>query len=113
MCIFCQIAEGKIPSDKLYQDDELLAFRDINPQAPVHILIIPKKHVVCIADITREDEALLGNIVRVANKLAIEEGISETGIPLSAFSASSKLIPKSFLRLSVKKSPPRDRSRNS
>ena len=82
MCIFCQIAAGKIPSDKLYDDDDVMAFRDINPQAPVHILIIPKKHIASIADITPGDEAFMGKIVRVANELAEKEAISEKGYRL-------------------------------
>ncbi len=82
MCIFCQIVEGKIPSDNLYNDDDVLAFRDINPQAPVHILIIPKKHIASIAEITKKDEALINKIVRVANELAEKEGVSEKGYRL-------------------------------
>jgi len=82
MCIFCQIVAGKIPSESLYQDEDVLAFRDINPQAPVHILIIPRKHIDSIADITPEDEALITKMVKVANELAVKEGISENGYRL-------------------------------
>ena len=82
MCIFCQIVEGKIPSDNLYKDDDVLAFRDINPQAPVHILIIPKKHIASIAEVMPEDEALINKIVKVANELAEKDGISEKGYRL-------------------------------
>lgn len=59
-CLFCRIARGEIPSNKIYEDDDVLAFRDINPRAPVHFLIIPKKHVQSLAQTTPEDEALLG-----------------------------------------------------
>ena len=82
MCIFCQIVEGKIPSDNLYNDEDVLAFRDINPQAPVHILIIPKKHIDSIAEIAPGDEDLINKIIKVANDLAIKEGISERGYRL-------------------------------
>ena len=75
MCIFCQIVEGKIPSDNLYNDEDVLAFRDINPQVPVHILIIPKKHIDSIAEIAPGDEDLINKIIKVANDLAIKEGI--------------------------------------
>jgi histidine triad (HIT) family protein len=82
MCIFCQIVEGKIPSDNLYNDVDVLAFRDINPQAPVHILIIPKKHIDSIAEIVPGDEVLIKKIIKVANELAVKEGISESGYRL-------------------------------
>ena len=82
MCIFCQIVEGKIPSENLYQDEDVLAFRDINPQAPVHILIIPRKHIDSMADIKPEDEALITKMMKIANELAVKEGISENGYRL-------------------------------
>jgi histidine triad (HIT) family protein len=82
MCIFCQIVEDKIPSENLYQDEDVLAFRDINPQAPVHILIIPRKHIDSIADITPGDEALITKMMKVANELAVKEGISGKGYRL-------------------------------
>jgi len=83
MCIFCQIVEGKIPSDKVFQDDELMAFRDINPQAPVHILIIPKKHIDSIADVVDEEGAkMVGRIALLANHLASEEDIDRAGYRL-------------------------------
>ncbi|MBG7617647.1 MAG: histidine triad nucleotide-binding protein [Chloroflexi bacterium] len=82
MCLFCQIVSGKIPSDTVFEDSELLAFRDINPQAPVHILIIPKKHIDSIAEVENEDAYLVGKISLLANKLAKEEGIAESGYRL-------------------------------
>ena len=81
-CIFCRIVVGKIPSDIVYQDEEVVAFRDINPQAPVHLLVIPKKHIACLADLTEEETPLMGHMVKVANQLAKAEGISETGYRL-------------------------------
>ena len=71
-CLFCMIAEGKIPSKKLYEDDQVVAFYDINPQAKVHFLVVPKKHIQSAAALTEEDGALLGHIFAVIAKLAKE-----------------------------------------
>jgi histidine triad (HIT) family protein len=81
-CIFCQIASGKIPSDIVYQDKEIIAFRDINPKAPVHILIIPKKHVASLDQLSQSDTALVGRMVAVASRLAKDEGVAEKGYRL-------------------------------
>ena len=81
-CIFCQIVAGKIPSEILYQDEEVIAFRDINPQAPVHILIIPKKHIPSLAEISEAETPLMGHMVSIANKLAKKEGVSQSGYRL-------------------------------
>jgi histidine triad (HIT) family protein len=72
-CIFDQIVAGKIPSDIVYQDDTVMAFKDLHPKAPVHILIIPKKHIASMAEITREDLPLVGHMMEVANKIARQE----------------------------------------
>ena len=71
-CLFCKIIRGEIPSNKVYEDDEILAFKDINPQAPVHILVIPKKHISCAKDIESEDEKLIGRMFTVIKQLAEE-----------------------------------------
>lgn len=71
-CLFCKIIKEEIPTDKIYEDDEILAFKDINPKAPVHILVIPKKHIACAKDITKEDEDLIGRMFTVINKIAKE-----------------------------------------
>ena len=76
-CIFCKIASGEIPAQIVYKDDEFVAFRDINPQAPVHILIIPRKHIPKLYD--TNDEKLLGKMLVLANEIAKKEGISEDG----------------------------------
>lgn len=76
-CIFCKIVSGEIPSKKVYEDDQVLAFGDLNPQAPVHVLIIPKKHIKSLDDITQEDVSLLGHIQWVAGKLAKEHNLPD------------------------------------
>ena len=78
-CIFCKIIKGEIPSNKVYEDEEILAFRDINPAAPVHILVIPKKHISSLAEISKEDEAIIGRIYTIINEIAKQEGIFEKG----------------------------------
>jgi histidine triad (HIT) family protein len=78
-CIFCDIVAGKIPGDIVHRDDDVLAFRDINPQSPVHLLIVPVKHYTSLLDITEKEAPLMGHMVTVANKLARSEGIADTG----------------------------------
>ena len=73
-CIFDQIASGKIPSDVVYQDDTVMAFKDIHPKAPVHVLIIPKKHIASLSDITPEDLPIVGHMLEVANIVAELQG---------------------------------------
>ena len=71
-CIFCKIIKGEIPSNKVYEDDEILAFNDINPAAPIHVLVIPKKHITSLAEMEDGDEKLVGKIYKVINKIAEE-----------------------------------------
>ena len=78
-CIFCKIIKKEIPSSIVYEDEEILAFRDINPVAPVHILVIPKKHIESLVYLNAEDEALIGRIYTVINKIAKQEKIDENG----------------------------------
>ena len=73
-CIFCKIAAGQIPSNKVYEDEDIFAFHDINPWAPVHFLIIPKRHISSMAALTEADAALMGKIMTLAPKLAMEQG---------------------------------------
>ncbi|MCL6471684.1 MAG: histidine triad nucleotide-binding protein [Firmicutes bacterium] len=77
--LFCKMVAGEIPVDKVYEDEDILAFRDIRPQAPTHILIIPKKHIAMLADATEKDEELLGKLLFAASKIAKQEGIAESG----------------------------------
>lgn len=76
-CIFCKIVAGKIPSRKVYEDDEILAFHDINPMAPVHFMIIPKQHVDSLATCGPEHAPVLGRIMAVAGRLAREQGATD------------------------------------
>lgn len=78
-CLFCKIINGDIPSEKVYEDEEILAFKDINPAAPVHILVIPKKHIASLAHMEKEDEIIVGKIYGVINKIAEEQGVKESG----------------------------------
>ncbi|MFD2612740.1 histidine triad nucleotide-binding protein [Paenibacillus gansuensis] len=81
-CIFCKIVEGMIPSAKVFENDRILAFRDISPAAPTHVLIIPKKHIATMNDVQPEDLQLIGEIHQAAQQIAKEEGISESGYRL-------------------------------
>ena len=78
-CIFCKIANKEIPSNIVYENDDILAFRDINPVAPVHILVIPKKHLSSVLDLNEEDEMLVGKIYTIINEIARKEGIDKSG----------------------------------
>ncbi|NIP16432.1 MAG: HIT domain-containing protein [Pseudomonadales bacterium] len=81
-CLFCKIASGEIPGDIVYEDDELLAFNDISPQAPHHVLVIPKQHVATVNDLSAEHADLLGRLVLRAQAIAGERGIQESGYRL-------------------------------
>lgn len=73
-CLFCKIAAGSIPSKKVYEDDELFAFQDISPSAPVHFLMVPKRHVSSMAQLDEGDAAMMGRLMTLAPKLALEQG---------------------------------------
>ncbi|MEI2780777.1 MAG: histidine triad nucleotide-binding protein [Candidatus Competibacter sp.] len=78
-CIFCKIAAGEIPAAKLYDDGEVLAFRDINPEAPVHLLVIPRRHIATLNDLTEADAALIGRLYLAAKRVAAESGVADSG----------------------------------
>lgn len=80
--LFCKIAAKEIPANIVYEDQEVVAFRDINPQAPTHILLIPREHIRKVSDLTEDNAALIGKLVLVANRLAREEGIADAGYRL-------------------------------
>jgi len=100
-CIFCQIVAGKVPSEILYQDDDVIAFRDINPQAPKHLLLIPKRHIPSLAHLSEEDLPLMGHMVNIANQLARREGIAETGyrLVINCGEQGGQLVPHLHLHL--------------
>jgi histidine triad (HIT) family protein len=79
-CLFCKIISGEIPSQKVFEDESTFAFRDINPQAPTHILVIPKTHTASVA--TTQDTELLGNVLKTAAQIAKSEGLEESGFRL-------------------------------
>lgn len=78
-CIFCKIISGEIPAKKVFENDNIIAFNDINPEAPVHILIIPKKHIASVNDITEQDINIIGEIFLAAKEIAKSQGVSEDG----------------------------------
>ncbi|MDH4179357.1 MAG: histidine triad nucleotide-binding protein [Armatimonadota bacterium] len=83
-CIFCRIASGQIPATIVYQDELVVAFRDVNPQAPTHVLVVPRKHVPSLNAVSEQDKDSIGRIVRVAAQIAEAEGCADTGYRLVA-----------------------------
>ena len=81
-CVFCKIAAHEVDSNILYEDAQVVAFRDLKPLAPVHLLVVPKKHLETVADLTEQDEPLMGHMVTVANQLAQDKGVNEKGYRL-------------------------------
>jgi len=81
-CLFCKMVAGVIPPNKVYEDTEVLAFKDINPQAPVHVLVIPKRHIATTNDLTDADAAIIGKLILVGKKIAAQLGVAESGYRL-------------------------------
>ena len=81
-CVFCKIVAGKMPAQVVHEDDKIIAFRDINPQAPTHLLLVPKKHLASLFDVGPEQSGLLGDLILVANDLARKEGLADKGYRL-------------------------------
>ncbi|MBN4078815.1 histidine triad nucleotide-binding protein [Gammaproteobacteria bacterium AH-315-C21] len=81
-CLFCKLISGDIPADIVYQDGDVFAFRDISPQAPTHILVIPKHHIATINDVDESHQALLGKLVLTAKNIAKEQGLADDGYRL-------------------------------
>ena len=81
-CLFCEIVAGRIPSRKVFEDDGFVAFHDINPQGPTHILIVPRKHITSLNDLTAEDDTVVGSLVRRGRDLAAHAGLTERGYRL-------------------------------
>jgi len=83
-CLFCRIIEGEVPSRKVYEDDLVVAFRDITPQAPTHIVIVPRKHVASLSELAKADDYIIGHLVRIATEIAALQGIASEGYRLVA-----------------------------
>jgi histidine triad (HIT) family protein len=100
-CVFCQIVAGKLPSDIVYQDEKVIAFRDINPQSPTHVLIIPKKHIASLAELAEGEASLMGHMVNIANQLAKKEGVAQSGYRLvvNCGQEGGQLVPHLHLHL--------------
>jgi histidine triad (HIT) family protein len=100
-CIFCQIASGKIPADIVYQDQAIIAFRDINPQAPVHLLLIPKRHIPSLNQLKEADLPVISRMVAVANKLAKDEGVADKGyrLAINCGQEGGQLVPHLHMHL--------------
>ncbi len=100
-CVFCRIVAGELPGDTLYQDDQIMAFRDINPLAPVHVLIIPKRHITSLAALADDDTTIIGHMVRVANQLARQEGVAEKGyrLVISSGEDGGQVVPHLHMHL--------------
>jgi histidine triad (HIT) family protein len=81
-CLFCKIRDGEIPGDRVYEDDDVIAFRDVNPQAPTHVLVIPRKHIATTNDLEDADAAVVGRMMLAAKKIAADEGFAEQGYRL-------------------------------
>ena len=81
-CLFCEIVAGRVPAKMAYKDDEIVAFHDVNPQGPTHVLVIPRRHIASLLDVTPKDDALIGSLVRRARDLAAEKGLDGRGFRL-------------------------------
>jgi histidine triad (HIT) family protein len=78
-CLFCKIARKEIPAKLVFEDEDVVAFEDINPQAPVHVLVVPRRHIPTLNDLSPDDDALLGKLARVSARIAAERGVAEAG----------------------------------
>ena len=100
-CIFCKIAAGEIPGNILYQDEDVIAFPDIKPIAPLHLLIIPRKHIPSLGDLTGTDAPLIGKMTGVANQLAQEHGVADSGyrLVINSGADAGQLVPHLHMHL--------------
>jgi histidine triad (HIT) family protein len=100
-CVFCKIIAREIPAEILYQDDEVIAFPDINPSAPVHLLIIPRKHIPSLLQLKKADIPLIGHMAEVASRLAKEKGIAESGyrIVINSGKEGGQVVPHLHMHL--------------
>jgi len=100
-CVFCQIIAGKIPADIVHQNNEFLAFRDIQPQAPTHLVIVPTSHIGSITQLTNEQQGLIGRLILLAKELAEKEGVSASGyrLAMNCGADGGQLVPHLHLHL--------------
>ncbi|MCK4963423.1 MAG: histidine triad nucleotide-binding protein, partial [Anaerolineales bacterium] len=100
-CVFCQIIAGKIPADIVHQNNEFLAFRDIQPQSPTHLVIVPTSHIGSITQLTNEQQGLIGRLILLANELAEKEGVSASGyrLAMNCGADGGQLVPHLHLHL--------------
>jgi len=100
-CLFCRIVSGEIDSDTVYEDEDFVAFRDINPQAPTHIIIIPKAHIASVEKLTEKQRGIIGRLIIVAKKLAEQEGIAQRGyrLAINCGSDGGQVVPHLHLHL--------------
>jgi len=100
-CIFCRIAAGEAPANMVYQDEDFLAFRDILPKAPTHVLIIPKTHITSVAELSEEQQELAGRLIIIAKNLAEKEGIAKKGyrLVINCGTEGGQLVPHLHLHL--------------
>jgi histidine triad (HIT) family protein len=98
-CIFCRIVTGEFESDKLYEDDDVLAFRDINPKAPVHALVIPKRHVATLDDFDDSDSVLLGRLMLVARQIAAQHELAGYRVAMNVNSQGGQVVFHAHLHL--------------
>ncbi len=100
-CVFCQIIAGKIPADIVHQNNEFLAFRDIQPQAPTHLVIVPTSHIGSITQLTNEQQGLIGRLILLAKELAEKEGVSASGyrLAINCGADGGQLVPHLHLHL--------------
>jgi histidine triad (HIT) family protein len=100
-CVFCKIIAGQIPSDIVYRDETVIAFKDIHPVMQVHLLIVPREHIAYLTDLTEKKSALVGHMVMVANKLAQQTGIAEKGfrVVINVGSEGGQMVPHLHMHL--------------
>ena len=100
-CVFCQIVAGETPAKILYQDDELIVFPDINPAAPVHLLIVTRRHIPSLAHLSEEETVIIGHMAKIANRLARDAGIAEGGyrVVINCGKQGGQLVPHLHMHL--------------
>ena len=100
-CLFCKISKGEIPAEFVYKDEQIVAFKDIKPSAPVHILIVPRKHLASLDEVKTEDQQLLGKMLLVVQKIAQERGIAQSGyrLVINNGEGAGQVIPHLHLHL--------------